>query len=293
MSVPTFSTKLYVPPTRAELVPRRRLLERLDQGLSRKLTLVSAPAGYGKTTLLADWVERCGLPAAWISLDEGDNDLAHFLAYLAAALEGVCPEAGRSLHALLQSPRLPPLDELLLPVLNAIDQAAHPFVLVLDDYHLIHEQSIHAALLFVLERCPKALHLVIASRADPPLRLARLRARSELVELRLSDLCFSLEETDQLLNQAMKLALDPENVAVLTSRTEGWAAGLQMAALSLRGQEDKSAFIRSFSGSNRYILDYLVEEILLRQPEAHPGFPAQDLHPGAVVRTAVRCNNRE
>jgi len=266
MGVPIFSAKLYIPPVRAETVPRQRLLDRLDQSLSRKLILLSAPAGYGKTTLLAAWVEQCGLPAAWISLDEGDNDLAHFLAYLAAALEGVCPEAGHNLRALLPSPRLPPLDELLFPMIQAIDRAGRPFVLVLDDYHLIHEQAVHDAVLFLLERSPAALHLVIASRADPPLRLARLRARSEMVELRLSDLCFNQEETDQLLNQAMKLDLSRENIAVLFSRTEGWAAGLQMAALSLRDQENKSAFIRSFSSSNRYILDYLVEEILQRQP---------------------------
>ncbi len=266
------STKLTIPPARPDLVPRPQLVDRLRTVLSRKLTLVSAPAGYGKTTLLSEWASRCGFPVAWISLDDADNDLARFLSYLAAALESIRPEIGRDLAARLRSPRLPPMEELLHATVNAIEQVPAPFALVLDDYHLIHEQEIHAALMFLLEHLPAPMHVVVASRGDPPLRLARMRARSELDEIRLNDLRFSPDEVARFLNQTMGLDLNQENIAVLADRTEGWIAGLQMAAISIRGSEKKAEFIRTFSGTNRYILDFLAEEIFQQQPQEIQAF---------------------
>jgi LuxR family transcriptional regulator, maltose regulon positive regulatory protein len=275
MAQPFLSSKITLPPARAQLIPRPSLAARLDEVFSRKLTLISAPAGYGKTSLIAAWVRAARCTCLWISLDEGDNDLAHFLAYLAAALQEPYPQIGMALSARLKVPRLPAYAELLDTTLNEISQARQPVVLILDDYHLIHESVVHDCILFLLDHLPACLHLVIVSRADPPLRLARLRARSELAELRLADLCFNQDEAARFLNQSMGLGLNPESIATLTQRTEGWAAGLQMAALSLRGVQDKAAFIRAFSGSNRYILDFLAEEIFQQQTEAIRSFLLQ------------------
>lgn len=266
------STKLMIPPIQPSLVRRQRLIEQLNQGMEKKLTLVSAPAGYGKTLLLSTWANECRFPVAWISLDDGENDLTRFLAYLVAALEKSLPGISIELPDLLQSPQLPLRKELLSDLINEIGQIQKPFVLVLDDYHLISEQAVHDTVIYLLDNLPPHMHLVISSRADPPLKIARLRARSQLNELHLADLCFTSQEAEQLLNRLMTLDLDQEQVLALTSRTEGWIAGLQMAAISLRNAANKADFIRSFSGSNRYILDYLVEEVLKNQTDEVQNF---------------------
>jgi len=267
MQVAFLATKLNPPPVQRELVPRPRLIDRLNRGLEGKLTLVSTPAGYGKTMLLTAWADQCKIPVAWISLDEGDNDPARFLLYLVAALAKIMPDIDKGISTLLQSPRIPPQEEMLARLLHEIDQVKQPFVLVLDDYHLVYELAIHNALLYLLDHLPPKMHLIIASRSDPPLRLARLRALSELTELRLVDLYFTLDETTQFFNSIMNLSLKDDQISALNTRTEGWIAGLQMAAISLKGSNNQSNFIKSFSGSNRFILDYLVEEVLRGQPE--------------------------
>ncbi|UCC62847.1 MAG: AAA family ATPase [Anaerolineae bacterium] len=308
MNAPLLRTKLCVPPVRPALVPRPRLIERLNAGRHGRLTLISAPAGFGKTTLLSEWVSDvgCAIPhfgsarvdtpiqnlkseiqnrVAWLSLDEGDNDLARFLTYLLAALRTIPSleqaDVGSSVLAVLQSPGLTgvgvPFNEgLLTDLINDIATAdPDPFLLILDDYHEIRASSIHNALTFLLDHQPPQMHLVIATRADPPLPTARLRGRGQLTELRLPDLRFTPEEAAGFLNQVMGLGLSAGDVAALVSRTEGWIAGLQMAAVSMQGREDVAAFVQAFAGSNRYILDYLVEEVLQRQPEAVQAFLLQ------------------
>jgi LuxR family maltose regulon positive regulatory protein len=263
------TTKLYVPPVRRDLVSRPRLIERLGDGLHQghRLTLVSAPAGFGKTTLLSEWVATCGRPVAWLALDSGDNDPARFLAYLITALQTIEDGVGAGVLERFQTPRLPPIEELLTALINEIDAISPSFVLVLDDYHLITAQRIHEALAFLLDHPPHNMHLVVATRADPPWQFARLRGRGQLTELRLADLQFTLNEATVFLNEVMGLALSADDVAALTSRTEGWIAGLQLAALSMQNRPDLPGFIAALAGSQHYILDYLVEEVLHRQPE--------------------------
>lgn len=265
MSSTLLTTKLYIPPKRPELVPRPRLIELLDEGLAGKLILVSTPPGFGKTVLLSEWIREGDISAAWVSLDDTDNDLARFLAYVVAALQMVEPGVGAAVLTMLQSPQMPPVEPILTTLINEIAETTGHFALVLDDYHLITAQPIHRALAFLLDHLPPQMHLVIATRADPPFPLARLRGRGELTELRLSDLRFTLDEAAVFLNRAMGLALSPDDIASLATRTEGWIAGLQMAAVSMQGQDDVTGFIQAFTGSNRYILDYLVEEVLQRQ----------------------------
>lgn len=260
-------TKLNIPPIQRELVPRQHLFQRLNQGLESKLMLVSAPAGYGKTMLLSAWAGQCRIPVTWISLDEGDNDPVRFLAYLIAAIDKIMPGFGERIEPAGAVQDIQPHDQLLSIVVNEITRAGQPFVLVLDDYHLIQQQPVHKIMLHLLAHLPPEVHLVIASRADPPLQLARLRARSQLTELRLVDLCFTLDEVILFLNQVMKLNLSDPQSAALFSRTEGWIAGLQIAAISLRATVEINNRIQSFSGSNRFILDYLGEEVLASQPE--------------------------
>jgi LuxR family maltose regulon positive regulatory protein len=260
------ATKLFVPPSRPTLVPRLRLSARLNAGLQRKLTLISAPAGFGKTTLLSAWVAGCDRPAAWLSLDEGDNDLTRFLIYLIAALQTIAPHLGAGLLAVLQSPPPPPTETVLLALLNEISTIPDPLVLVLDDYHVIDAPAVDNTLAFLLEHLPAQMHLVIATRADPQLPLARLRVRDQLTELRVTDLRFLPAEAAAFLNQAMGLDLAAEDIAALETRTEGWIAGLQLAAISLQGHHDAGSFIQSFSGNHHFVLDYLVEEVLHQQP---------------------------
>lgn len=325
------TTKLYIQPTRPELVPRPRLIERLNAGLQHKLTLISAPAGFGKTTLLSEWVSQSELAVSWVSLDEGDNDPIHFLSYLTAAIQTIEPSIGKGVLGALQSPQPPSLEALLTALINQINAilggpstgpgsasqspggrlpgeaefriarpptlhpqrgasdpglsawTGHNLVLILDDYHLIAAQSVHDALMFLLEHLPGNMHLVIATRSEPPLHLARFRGQGHLTELRSADLRFTLDEVTELFNQTMGLELSGDDVAALTSRTEGWIAGLQMAALALkatvsiegRGAKLITSFIQAFKGSNRYILDYLLEEVLNRQPQSTKDFLLQ------------------
>ena len=265
-------TKLYLPTPRAGLVPRPRLLERLDAGGAAKLMLVSAPAGFGKTTLLADWLAARSSAApgdrtvAWLSLDRGDNDPVSFWTYVIAALRTVVPEVGANELALLASPQPPPIQQVLTTLLNDLGATGSDIVLVLDDYHLIDAREIHEAMAFLLDHAPPRLHLVIASRADPSMPLARLRARGELVEVRAAELRFTSDEAAAYFNEVMGLQLTTQDVVALEGRTEGWIAALQLAALSMQGRDDVAGFIAGFAGDDRYIVDYLVEEVLQRQP---------------------------
>jgi LuxR family maltose regulon positive regulatory protein len=334
MALPLVMTKLYIPPVRPELVPRRRLIERLDAGLRRKLTLISAPAGSGKTTLLSEWASGCGRAVAWISLDGGDNDPVRFLAYLVAALQTIpglnTARVGESILVALQAPRFVegdtfkdadalPIGPLLTGLINRIISAdPAPFVLVLDDYQAINAPPNHKALTWLLDHAPPQMHLVIATRSDPPWNLSRLRGRGELSELRQADLRFKPEEIARFFSQVAGLDPSEDEIAALASRTEGWIAGLQMAALALRGPSpvlpaagqkgargsvdgadpalpttdplapvtresegagdrplSNSHFIQALAGSRRYIMDYLVEEVLQRQPASVQTFLLQ------------------
>ena len=268
---PLLLTKLSVPSARRSLVTRPRLSERLEEELGGKLTLITAPAGFGKTTLLSMWLaasSRRGRSAVWLSLDPGDNDPTRFWRYFIAVANRLYPGAGDTALLLLQSSQAPPIEAILTTLLNELTELPDDAVLVLDDYHLIESRSIHEALAFLIEHLPPQVHLVICTRADPPLPLSRLRARGEMAELRASDLRFTTEETTAFLEKAVGSRLSTEEVAELQERTEGWVAGLQLAALALRDRFDTSSFIAAFTGSNRYVVDYLVEEVLARQPEA-------------------------
>jgi LuxR family maltose regulon positive regulatory protein len=260
------STKLFIPKPRPDLVSRPRLIEQLNDGLRRKLTLISAPAGFGKTTLVSEWVANCGRPVAWLSLDKEDSDPRRFLDYLVAALQRAV-DVGKDTTGMLQTPQ-PPIEPVLTALLNEIAAVPDDFVLVFDDYHMVDSRVIDQALTFLLEHLPSPLHLVITTREDPNLPLARLRARGQLTELRAVDLRFTPAEAANFLNQVMNLNLSEENVAALEARTEGWIAGLQLAAISMRGRKGTSSFIESFTGSHHFVLDYLVEEVLLQQPES-------------------------
>src|SRR5216684_3646313 len=244
-------TKLAMPPVRSDLVPRPRLTNQLQLGIQRPLTLIAAPAGFGKTTLLSTWLEHAPLQAAWISLERGDDDLTRFWSYVFTALARVHPGSGTSALALLQASTLsplPPIETVLTAWINALATLPHEVALVLDDYHLITEQSIHRSLTFLLDHLPRQLHLVMATRADPPLPLARLRARGHLTEIRAAELRFTSEEVMAFLTQALGPHLSSEEIAALEARTEGWIAGLQLAALSMQGREDIAGFLAAFSG---------------------------------------------
>jgi LuxR family transcriptional regulator, maltose regulon positive regulatory protein len=279
--VPILTTKLHIPQSRPNVVLRPRLIEKLNEGLNgrpgfgRKMTLISAPAGFGKTTLVSGWLATCQYPTTWLSLDEGDTELQRFLVYLVVALQTVNPDVGQDMLGALQSPQLPPIESLLSALLNEISAASHEIILVLDDYHQIDSKAIDQALTFLLEHLPPKMHLVIVSREDPALPLSRLRARSQLTELRAVDLRFTSAEASEFFNQMMALNLSAEDIAALEIHTEGWIAGLQLAALSMQGNQDIAGFIQSFSGTHRFILDYLLEEVLERQPESIQRFLLQ------------------
>jgi LuxR family transcriptional regulator, maltose regulon positive regulatory protein len=274
MSTPLLSTKLFLPPPRPQVVVRSRLLERLNEGLRRRLTLVSAPAGFGKTTLLGEWLAGCGRPAAWLSLDEGENDPRRFLAYLVAALQTIASDIGEGVLGALRSPQ-PPTESVLTTLLNEIANVEEDFVLVFDDYHVIDAKPVDDALAFVLDHLPPRMHLVVATREDPNLPLARLRARGQLGELRAADLRFTPPEAAEFLEGVMGLDLSAGDVAALETRTEGWIAGLQLAALSMRGREDVPGFIRAFAGDNRYIGSPRCTGCLQRKPERIRSFLLQ------------------
>ena len=268
---PLLLTKLSVPSARPSLVSRLRLSERLEEELGGKLTLISAPAGFGKTTLLSMWLaasSRSGRSAVWLSLDPGDNDPTRFWRYFIAVADRLYPGAGDTALMLLQSSQAPPIEAILTTLLNGLTELPADAVLVLDDYHLIESRTIHEALAFLIEHLPPQVHLIISTRADPPLPLSRLRARGEMAELHASDLRFTTEETTAFLEKTVGSRLSAEEVAELQERTEGWVAGLQLAALALHDRFDTSGFIAAFTGSNRYVVDYLAEEVLARQPEA-------------------------
>ena len=281
-------TKLYIPPLRPKLVSRPHLIEQLNQGLQlgHKLTLIAAPAGFGKTTLASEWLASLTTKAvkesdiripisefprrfAWITLDEGDNDPARFLAYIIAALNqavGSKTTIGKGALVMLQAPQQPSGPEILTNLINDVTAFPGKIVLTLDDYHVIDSPAVDAALTFLIEHLPPNMHLVIATRDDPQLPLARLRARGQLTELRALDLRFSSAEAAEFLNQVMGLDLSAEDITALEARTEGWIAGLQLAAISMQGQKETAALVKSFTGSHRFVLDYLIEEVLEQQP---------------------------
>ena len=274
-------TKFYIPRSWRDLVPRPRLSERLDRGSASRLMLVSAPAGFGKTTLLTEWLAAGpDAPAdqrraAWLSLDRADNDLASFWTYVIAALRTAAPGVGENALALLQASRPQPIETVLTTLLNDLSTAADDIVLVLDDYHVIDASEVQDAMAFLLDHLPPRLHMVIASRADPALPLARLRARGELAEIRAAELRFTPDEAAAYLNEMMGLQLTAQDVAALEGRTEGWIAALQLAALSMQGRDDVAGFIAGFAGDDRYVVDYLAEEVLQRQPDRVQAFLLQ------------------
>lgn len=265
MTVQILATKLFVPQKLSNRVARPRLIEKLRRGSVNKLTLISAPAGYGKTTLLGEWIHHEEIPFAWLSLDQHDNDFSRFLAYLIASLKSILIEVdGQILNPDESSPR--PFIPVLISIINQITVTNRHLALVLDDYHLINNREIHEALIFLIENLPNTMRLVIATRTDPPLRLAQLRARAEMCEIRSEDLRFTTEEAGRFLNQIMELGLAFADTAILNEKTEGWIAGLQLAAISLKKHPDKHHFISAFAGDDRYIADYLLDEALSRQP---------------------------
>jgi LuxR family transcriptional regulator, maltose regulon positive regulatory protein len=274
MSTPILATKLYIPPPRPKVISRPRLIEKLNEGLTtgRKLSLISAPAGFGKTTLVSEWVTGYGRPTAWLSLDEGDNDSTRFVTYLIAALQTIAPHIGKGLLDVLQSPWPPPTETILTTLLNESSTIDANFILVLDDYHVIDSKPIDDALTFLIEHLPPQMHLILTTREDPRLPLARLRVRNQLIELRAASLRFTPDEAADFLNQAMGLNLSSENITALDKRTEGWIAGLQLAALSMQGQHDIAGFIESFTGSHHFVMDYLLEEVLDQQSESIQSF---------------------
>lgn len=266
MSVSLLSTKLHIPPVRSGLVSRTRLLDRMDRGVKGKLTLVSAPAGFGKTTLLSEWIDSFGRPVAWLSLEKGDNDPGRFWSYILAAFRTVQPDLGKNTFELEFSSPQSQIDLVLTSLINQIAGLPDPLLLILDDYQVIDSSPIQEGMTFLLDHMPAQLHLVIASRADPSWPLARWRSGGQLLEIRAADLRFSPQEAADFLNNTMGLGLSAGDITALEERTEGWVAGLQMAALSLQSRENTQEFIDAFTGSNRYIFDYLAEEVLERQP---------------------------
>jgi LuxR family maltose regulon positive regulatory protein len=265
-SLPLLKTKLYIPAAPTRRVKRVHLTDHLGEIERKALTIISAPAGFGKTTLLAEWLGQTQLPVAWLSLDNGDNDPYRFLSYFVEALESIYENIGFEARQIMQSGPLVPTHIILASLINALSLATEPCVLILDDYQFITEHTVHDTLTYLLDHLPSNLHLVIATRADPPLQLGRLRAHGQMLELRTRDLRFTAEEAAEFLNDTMQLELSAEDIQALEARTEGWVVGLQMAALSLKGHEHARDFIRDFSGSHRYVLDYLLEEVLKRQP---------------------------
>ena len=267
MANPLVETKLYLPRLRRSLVARPRLSGRLSRGSDARLTLISAPAGFGKTTVLTAWLAATDSRAvAWLSLDESDRQPGTFWTYVITALQTAVPGVGASVLPLLQAAQ-PPIESVLASVLNELSAGPNDVDLVLDDYHLVDGPDVRAGMVFLLEHLPPQVHLVISTRADPLLPLARLRARGELVEVRAADLRFTPDEVASYLNDVIGLDLSPKDIAALEGRTEGWIAALQLAALSMRGRDDIGGFIAGFAGDDRYIVDYLVEEVLQRQTD--------------------------
>ncbi|HEY5730947.1 MAG TPA: LuxR C-terminal-related transcriptional regulator [Anaerolineales bacterium] len=267
MTTVLLTSKLYFPPPRPDLVQRPRLLERLNVGLRGKLTLVSAPAGFGKTTLVSEWIRDCGYPATWLSLDKNDNDPSRFLIYLIAALQRIDSKIGADVQAALEVSLSPHFDILLTRLIGEIERLPDKSIIVLDDYHLIDSKSVHDIVNFLIEYLPPTIHLVISGRSDPPLPISRLRVRGEVNEVRTPELRFTKKEVATFLNDLMGFDLSSDGIAALEARTEGWIASLKLAAISMQGRHDWPEFIAEFSGSHRYLIDYLVDEVMARQPE--------------------------
>ncbi|UCH58756.1 MAG: hypothetical protein JSV61_11125, partial [Anaerolineales bacterium] len=293
MSPPLLATKLFIPATRPDLVPRPRLMAKLNQTLQAPLTIISAPAGFGKTTLVSSW-HRVGTgkdhPLTWLSLDSNDNQREVFFTYLLAALKALHPDIVRSSAEIMQTRQLPPSEVILAALINDISSFPQNFFLVLEDYQFITDENVHKAMAFLVENMPPPMRLIILTRVDPPLPLPRLRARNQLIEIRAADLRFELNEAVQFLREIMRLQLSDQEVKALLHRTEGWITGLQLAALSLQthDQSTLSEFITKFSGSNRYILDFLSDEVLEHQPEEVHSFL---LHTSILDRlSAPLCN---
>jgi len=260
-------TKLQIPQGRPEFLRRERLVQRLNRGLDRKLTLIAAPAGSGKTTMVSAWAREARVPVAWLSLGSGENDLGRFLTYLVAALRLVIEGLDASFGLLLRGGD-PPVEEVLTEIINTVDSKKQPLVLVLDDYHLVETSDVHEALWFLVRHQPRQLNIVLLSRTLPPLPLARLRARGELCQIAPHELRFTLEETRALINDVLELGVDAHTTELLATRTEGWITGVQLAALSMRGREAVAEQVPGLTGSLKYTLDYLAEEVLDRQPAA-------------------------
>lgn len=260
-------TKLYVPRLRPSFIPRPHLIRKLNQGVHRKLTLISAPAGFGKTTLVSEWIADGERPFAWLSLDERDSDCTRFLQYFIATLQTLESSVGDKALALLESAQPPATESILTNLLNDITAVSQEFALVLDDYHVVDAPAIDNALAFLLDHLPPQMHLVITTREDPPLPLSRLRVRGQLSEIRAADLRFTMAETAVFLKNITRIDLSAAEITALENRTEGWVAGLQLAALSMQGRSDAHSFIEAFAGDDRYIVDYLVDEVLHRQPD--------------------------
>ncbi len=274
MLTPIITTKLYKPAPPPDLVLRPRLFKILRTSTA-KLTLISAPAGFGKTTLVTQWLAESDQPSAWLSLDKEDADSARFLRYLISAIQTIEPHLGDAVLAMLQSPQTPPPEAILPGLLNEIATVEDDFILVLDDYHLANTTSIDNILEFLLKHLPPQMRFVITTREDPNLPLARLRARREMIEFRAHDLRFTVDEATDFLNELMGLSLKTEDIAALEARTEGWIAGLQLAAISLQSADDIQQFIESFTGSHQFVMDYLLEEVLHQQPAAVQTFLLQ------------------
>ncbi|GGN94826.1 LuxR C-terminal-related transcriptional regulator [Saccharibacillus kuerlensis] len=272
MTAPIMATKLYIPALRPHAVLRRRLTERLNRGIYRKLTLIAAPAGYGKTTLVCEWLESCEREAAWLSLEEEDGDPIRFLTGLISSLQTLGEGLGQNLLAALQSPQPPPIESILTVLLNEIAAISVPFILVLDDYHAVNVKEINDVLFFLITHLPPRIHIVITTRESPDIPLAKFRVRDQLTELYAADLKFTSSEAELFLNESMALNLSAKQVSVLESRTEGWIAGLHLAAISIQGEEDTDRLIESFTGDHRFVLDYLMEEVLRQQPQAVRNF---------------------
>lgn len=265
-------TKLYIPAPRSQMVTRRRLTERLNGGLHRKLTLISAPAGYGKTTLVCEWLARCCRPAAWVSLDQGDKDFTRFLTYMISALQTLSENIGEGLLSILSSPQPAPTESILTALLNELAALPFSFILVLDDYHTASSREVDEAVCFLLDHLPPQMHLVLTSRENPALSLPRLRVRDQLTELHADDMKFTHNEAEALFNHVLDLELSTDHITGFQLRTEGWAAGLRLAAISIQDDHDANRLLQSFTGNHHMVLDYLAEEVLQRQPQAVQNF---------------------
>ena len=266
------ATKLFIPSIRPDFVSRPRLVEQLNESLNRKLTLISAPTGFGKTSLLSEWIPKSPHCVTWLSLDIEDNDLPRFWTYFIMSLQGLHPDLGQNALKILHSAMTPSISSVLSSLINDLSAFPDSFVSVLDDYHVIKSKPIDESLTFFLDHQPPNMHLVITTREDPNISLGRLRAQGQLNEFRINDLRFTATEVSELMNTVMGLKMSSEDILSLENRTEGWAAGLKLAAISMRGKSDPAEFIRTFTGSNRYIMDYLIDEVLSQQSETIKNF---------------------